>query len=294
MNVTFSKVSKHIIFWIVYLLLWSVHDLNYNINILENLKTNAIPFLSYAILLYINLYFLIPIFLLKKRIASYILLLIVAIVVITLTTSYYLSLYFENIDISTSDFFESIRGKIAVFTEVIISICLSMVLFLIDEWYKKDQLIKDLEQRQLASELDLTNNQINTHVLFNSLNSIYVMLDKKVNIENGQSHIFIKSDGMVIKVFIDDITYIETANDYIYINTTNKDRYLTLVSLKNIERVLPKEKFMRVHRYYLVGINHVNKLEGNLIHIGKTKIKISRTLRTQVYKSIIGTKLIER
>ncbi|WP_299217454.1 LytTR family transcriptional regulator DNA-binding domain-containing protein [uncultured Aquimarina sp.] len=261
---------------------------------MENLKTNAIPFLSYGALVYINLYILIPIFLLKKRIASYILLLILSIVGITLITSYYLSFYFENISISTSDFFVSIRGKIAIITEVIISLCLSMVLFLIDEWYKKEQLIKDLEQRQFASELSLTNNQINPHLLFNSLNSIYVMLDEKVNIENGQSHIFIKSDGMVIKVFIDDITFIETANDYIYINTTNKDRYLTLVSLKNIENELPKEKFMRVHRYYLIGIHHVNKLEGNLIHIGKTKIKISRTLRNQVYKSIIGTKLIER
>ncbi len=294
MNFNFSKISKHIIFWVLYLLLWSVHDLNYNINILENLKTNAIPFLSYGALVYINLYILIPIFLLKKRIASYILLLILSIVGITLITSYYLSFYFENISISTSDFFVSIRGKIAIITEVIISLCLSMVLFLIDEWYKKEQLIKDLEQRQFASELSLTNNQINPHLLFNSLNSIYVMLDEKVNIENGQSHIFIKSDGMVIKVFIDDITFIETANDYIYINTTNKDRYLTLVSLKNIENELPKEKFMRVHRYYLIGIHHVNKLEGNLIHIGKTKIKISRTLRNQVYKSIIGTKLIER
>ncbi|MEM7084937.1 MAG: LytTR family transcriptional regulator DNA-binding domain-containing protein [Bacteroidota bacterium] len=179
-------------------------------------------------------------------------------------------------------------------TEVIISLCLSMVLFLIDEWYKKEQLIKALKQRQLESESSLADNQINPHLLFNSLNSIYVMLDKKVNTQDDQNHIFIKSDGMVIKVFLDDITYIETANDYVYINTVNKDRYLTLVSLKNIEKELPKEKFMRVHRYYLIGIDHVNKLEGNLIHIGKTKIKISRALRNQVYKSIIGTKLIER
>lgn len=290
----FSKISKHILFWLLYLLLWSVHDLNYNSSLLENLKTNAVPFLSYAALIYINLYVLIPRYLLKKRISSYILLMAFSMVVITLLASSYLSFYFESIHIQTANFFTSLRGRVAIITEVIISLCLSMTLFLIDEWYKKEQLIKDLEQKHLESEIGFTNNQINQHFLFNSLNNIYVMLDEKVNTKNGQGHIFIKSDGMVVKVFLDDITYIETANDYVYINTVHKDRYLTLVSLKTIEKELPTEKFMRVHRYYLIGINHVSKLEGNLIHIGKTKIKISRALRTQVYQSIIGNKLIER
>ncbi|MEP3210044.1 MAG: LytTR family transcriptional regulator DNA-binding domain-containing protein [Maribacter sp.] len=261
---------------------------------LENIKTNAVPFLSYAILVYTNLYILIPRYLLKKRISSYVLLMAFSMVMITLLASSYLAFYFENINIQTAEFFTSIRGKIAVITEVIISLCLSMTLFLIDEWYKKEQLIKELEQKHLASQIGFTNNQINEHFLFNSLNNIYVMLDEKVNTKNGQSHIFIKSDGMVIKVFLDDITYVETANDYVYINTIHKDRYLTLVSLKTIEKELPAEKFMRVHRYYLIGIAHVSKLEGNLIHIGKTKIRISRALRTQVYQSIIGNKLIER
>ncbi|WP_160114676.1 LytTR family transcriptional regulator DNA-binding domain-containing protein [Aquimarina sp. AU474] len=169
-----------------------------------------------------------------------------------------------------------------------------MTLFLIDEWYKKDQLIKDMEQKEIVSESVELNNQMNPHFLFNSLNNIFIKLDNEKGNEDNQSHIFIKSNGMIIKVFIDDITFLETANDYVYINTIHKDRHLTLVSLKHMEQELPKEKFMRVHRYYLISINHVRKLEGNLIYIGNTKIKISRTLRNQVYTSIIGNKLIER
>jgi len=126
-----------------------------------------------------------------------------------------------------------------------------------------------------------------------AVNKTIVADDRENKSKTEKSHIFIKSDGMIVKVFIDDITFIETANDYIYINTLN-DRYLTLVSLKHIEEELPKDKFIRVHRYYFIGLGHVRKLEGNLIYIGDTKIKISRTLRHQVYKSIIGNKLIER
>ncbi len=113
------------------------------------------------------------------------------------------------------------------------------------------------------------------------------------NLERGKDHIFIKSDGMIVKILVDDITFIETAKDYVQLHTT-QTKYLTLVSLKQVEEQLPKEKFMRVHRYYLVGIKHVQKLEGNLIYLQNHKIKISRTLRDQVYQAIIGNKLIER
>lgn len=117
----------------------------------------------------------------------------------------------------------------------------------------------------------------------------------KDNIESTDSkdHIFIKCDGMLIKIPIDDIVYIETAKDYIFVHTLH-EKYLTLVSLQHIEEELPKSKFMRIHRSYLVGIRHVKKLEGNLLYIGDNKIKISRNLRNDVYERIIGNRLIER
>ncbi len=111
--------------------------------------------------------------------------------------------------------------------------------------------------------------------------------------EVPKDHIFIKCKGMIVKVVVDDILFIETAKDYVFIHTVH-DKHLTLVSLKHIEEELPKEKFIRVHRYYLVGLKHVKKLEGNLIYVGNHKIKISRALRNGVYQAIIGNKLIER
>ncbi|MGB5820730.1 MAG: LytTR family DNA-binding domain-containing protein [Saonia sp.] len=111
--------------------------------------------------------------------------------------------------------------------------------------------------------------------------------------EEPKSHIFIKSDGIIIKVLIDSITFVETAKDYVFVHTIS-DRYLTLVSLRQIEQELPNSKFMRVHRSYLVGLRHVGKLEGNLLYVGNHKIKISRTLRSEVYQRIVGNDLIGR
>ena len=179
----FGKVIKHIIFWAIFLLLWSVHDLNFHKDILANLETNIFAFIPYIILVYFNLYFLMPKFLLKKRIINYVSLLILSIIVITFIASYYLSFYFKYINtyLPTSEFFASIPGKIAIVTEVILSLGLSMTLFLTDEWYRKDQSMKEIEQKQLETELSLLKNQMNPHFLFNSLNSIYIMLGKNLN-----------------------------------------------------------------------------------------------------------------
>jgi len=180
------KVIKHGIFWVLFLLLWSVHDLNYHRNVFENIENNIFTFIPYIILVYFNLYFLVPRFLLKKQIIEYVPLLLVSIVVVTFFSSNYLSFYFKHINVyvPTSDFFASIPGKIAIVTEVILSLCLSMTLFLTDEWYRKDQSFKEIEQKQLETELSLLKNQTNPHFLFNSLNSIYVMLGKNLN--NGK------------------------------------------------------------------------------------------------------------
>ncbi len=111
--------------------------------------------------------------------------------------------------------------------------------------------------------------------------------------EQFEPHIFIKVNGVIIKVLVEDIIFVETAKDYVFVHTI-KDRYLTLVSLRQIEKLLPKTKFMKVHRSYLVGLDHVQKLEGNLLYTGNQKIKISRALRNEVYKRIVGNNLIGR
>lgn len=119
------------------------------------------------------------------------------------------------------------------------------------------------------------------------------MKAEEVQKDQTKDHIFVKSDGMIIKILIDDITYIESAKDYVKIHTIDTT-YLTLISLKHIEQELPADYFIRVHRYYLVALKHIDKLEGNLLYVNNQRITISRTLRNDVYQAIIGNNLIER
>ncbi|WP_222983115.1 LytR/AlgR family response regulator transcription factor [Flagellimonas meishanensis] len=121
----------------------------------------------------------------------------------------------------------------------------------------------------------------------------------KVNLMNepgpieDSHHIFIKSNGILVRIPVDDIIFVETAKDYVFVHTLS-EKYLTLVSLGHIENQLPESKFMRVHRSYLVGLTHVKKIEGSLLYVENHKIRISKNLRKQVYDRIIGDSFIGR
>jgi len=105
--------------------------------------------------------------------------------------------------------------------------------------------------------------------------------------------VFIKCDGVIVKILCEEILFIETAKDYVFIQTRNK-KYLTLISLRQIQESLPLSIFMKVHRSYVVNVQQVDRMEGNLLYLEQHKIKISRQLKKEVYERIIGNRLIER
>lgn len=117
------------------------------------------------------------------------------------------------------------------------------------------------------------------------------LLQKQAPIEAG--HFFIKSDGQYIKINLDDVLYFESERDYIFIYTEQK-RYLTLLSLKQLEKELPMEKFVRVHRSFIVALNRVELMDGNLLKIQDKKIPVSRSMQETVYKKLIEGKLWKR
>lgn len=109
----------------------------------------------------------------------------------------------------------------------------------------------------------------------------------------ADNHIFIKADGQLIRIQLHDVLYIEANKDYVFIHTTAA-RYMTLLSLKQLEERLPAEQFLRVHRSFLVALAKVSKIEGNLLHIHTHKIPVSRSLAEEVHQKIVGNNLLER
>lgn len=96
-----------------------------------------------------------------------------------------------------------------------------------------------------------------------------------------------KVDGKIVKLFYDDILFVEGLKEYVrYICKSGK--YVTLESLKNLEDQLPADHFLRVHKSYIVAKERVQSVLGNMLEIQNHKIPISRGKREEVIAEIFG------
>lgn len=93
--------------------------------------------------------------------------------------------------------------------------------------------------------------------------------------EVTQEYIFLKVEYQLVKVRLADIRYIEAYKDYVKVHLISKPNpLLSLTSLKSMEELLPKDKFMRVHRSNIVSLDKIDSVSKNIIHIGNHEISV--------------------
>jgi len=91
--------------------------------------------------------------------------------------------------------------------------------------------------------------------------------------------VFVKDNGVLRKIPIDDIYYLEAMGDYVKIFTAQKF-HIVHATLKSIEEKLPSKKFMRVHRSYIVSINKIDYIEEGTINIKGVAIPVADAYRS--------------
>lgn len=107
--------------------------------------------------------------------------------------------------------------------------------------------------------------------------------------ESSRNSIFVRSDYKLINILFDDILYIEGLKDYIKIFVSEESKpILTLMSLKSMEVDLPGNRFIRVHRSYIVNRDKISSVDKNRIIINKKQIPIGETYRKGFMDSING------
>lgn len=118
----------------------------------------------------------------------------------------------------------------------------------------------------------------------------FEMTDRKPSVEVVQesSGFFVKSDYKLLHILFDDILYIEGLKDYVKIYTESHPKpILSLISLKAMEEDLPSDRFMRVHRSYIIHKNKISSINKRRIIIGEKQIPMGDTYRKH-FLSIIG------
>lgn len=90
--------------------------------------------------------------------------------------------------------------------------------------------------------------------------------------------IFVRHNEVMVKIIISDILYLEADRNYCNVCTKN-NIYLLVNTLKNMEDKLPIEQFQRIHRSFIVNLNHVDEVAQNHITVENKILPLSKELR---------------
>ncbi|RPD43051.1 LytR/AlgR family response regulator transcription factor [Chitinophaga barathri] len=102
---------------------------------------------------------------------------------------------------------------------------------------------------------------------------------------NRQGYIFVKANGIIEKIPVADILFLEGSKQYVKIFL--KERYIiTLDSMKNFDAILSAQGFLRVHKSYIVYIHAVDAVDGSCLRIGDYIIPVGKTYRQEIVKKI--------
>lgn len=108
----------------------------------------------------------------------------------------------------------------------------------------------------------------------------FEMVESSKQHKDSEEYIIVKSEYKLIQIAVSNILYIEGLKDYvkIYLEDSNSS-IMSLMSLKTLEASLPQDRFMRVHRSFIVQTSKIKVIERNRIVFGKQYIPISDTYK---------------
>ncbi|RYY65393.1 MAG: response regulator transcription factor [Chitinophagaceae bacterium] len=107
---------------------------------------------------------------------------------------------------------------------------------------------------------------------------------EEVKVE-AQEFVFVKDNGILKRINVEEILYLEAMGDYVKVHTPAKFHVLH-ATLKSIEEKLSPQKFIRVHRSYIVSLSKIDFIQEGVISIGKASVPVADTYRTALNKRL--------
>lgn len=108
----------------------------------------------------------------------------------------------------------------------------------------------------------------------------------------AEEYLFVKTDGKnnFEKVVLKEVIYIESLKNYVAIHLKDK-QIITYNTLKHIEEYLPETDFIKIHRSYIVALQHIEKTDSLAVYLNNTNFPIGDTYRAAFFKTIQQKKL---
>lgn len=110
---------------------------------------------------------------------------------------------------------------------------------------------------------------------------------------NSSAYFFVKCENRFEKIMYEDLLFVEAMQNYVIFHTASK-KYVSYLTLKLAEESLPSDKFIKVHKSYIVALDKIENIEGRMVKIGDKRIGIGKNNKEEILKRILGNNLLKR
>jgi DNA-binding LytR/AlgR family response regulator len=126
-----------------------------------------------------------------------------------------------------------------------------------------------------------------------SVNKVVELFNEKAMREEHKAGIsfptiFIKDDQVSYQVSAENILYVEAYGNYLKVHTTGKV-YVTRETMHDIEKKLPENLFMRVHKSFIISLSKIQSISGNRVYINQQEIPIGEMYKLALKQRVQGT-----
>lgn len=125
-----------------------------------------------------------------------------------------------------------------------------------------------------------------------AVNKVYDLLMSQQTTSSLPDYLFVKANQKLEKIFFRDILFVEGVENYVSIQTTT-GKIITHSTLSSMFQNLPASQFVQAHKSFIVNIEQITTIEGNLLGVDKYTIPVSRTYREKTMETILKNKLLK-
>ncbi|MCP9200027.1 response regulator transcription factor [Gramella sp. GC03-9] len=138
-----------------------------------------------------------------------------------------------------------------------------------------EKLLKKLSQLNFQKRLKKTFKQIKPAQLAPPRAEHFILKDR----------IFIRDRDKMLRISLMDIQYVEADRNYCRLHTRTR-KYLLVTTLKEVDEKLLNSNFLRIHRSFLVNLNHIDEIGKNYVIINSKYIPLSKAVRNELLEHL--------
>lgn len=100
-------------------------------------------------------------------------------------------------------------------------------------------------------------------------------------VKPGKDYQYFKVNKEMVKLYLEDILWIEGLKDYVRIHTVT-GTLMSYLRISYLEEKLPTDRFVRIHKSFIVAIDHIQAISATYIRIKNEEIPIGRIYKTKL------------